>query len=123
MCLPASRCAIFKIHLSDPSVSTKASSILDDPELSHIPKEYHDFADVFDKQKADTLAPHHPYDLKIDIEEGVSPPIGAMYSLSQSEMVTLQDFIDEHLRIGFIRPLKSPHGAPVLFIHKKDGSL
>ena len=45
-----------------------------------------------------------------------------MYSLSQSEVGSLREFIDEHLHIGFIRPSNS-HGAPVLFIHKKDGSL
>ena len=45
------------------------------------------------------------------------------YSLSQSELQTLREFIDEHLRIGFICLTTSPHGAPVLFIRKKDGSL
>lgn len=114
----------FRIHLSDPSVSGKSASVSDEaPELSHIPEEYHDFADVFSKAKADTLAPHRPYDLKIDLEEGSSPPVGTVYSLSQSEVHSLREFIDEHIRIGFIRPSNSPHGAPVLFVRKKDGSL
>lgn len=112
------------IHLSDPSVTGNSATIPDEsPDLSHIPAEYHDFADVFNKAKADTLAPHRSYDLKIELEEGFSPPIGPMYSLSQSELATLREFIDEHLRIGFIRSTSSPHGAPVLFIKKKDGSL
>ena len=122
---PGSQC--FRIHLSDTSdnsVSGKSANISDDtPDLSHIPEEYHDFADVFSKTQADKLAPHRPYDLKIELEEGASPPIGPMYSLSQSELATLREFIDEHLRIGFIRPTNSPHGAPVLFIKKKDGLL
>ena len=113
----------FQIHLSDSVLSAHSASITDEPNLSHIPDDYQDFADVFSKQKADTLAPHHPYDLKIDLEEGASPPIGAMYSLSQSELCMLQEFIDEHLWIGFIWPSKSPHGAPILFVHKKDSSL
>ena len=46
-----------------------------------------------------------------------------MYSLSQTELVTLQEFIDEHLATGFIRPSQSPFGAPVLFTKKKDGGL
>ena len=109
---------------SDTFVSANSASVSDEaPDLSHIPKEYHDFADVFNKAKADTLAPHRPYDLKIDLEEGFAPPIGAMYSLSQSKLQTLREFIDEHLRIGFICPTTSPHGAPVLFVRKKDGSL
>ena len=114
----------FRLHLSDTSISANSASVSDKaPDLFHIPKEYHDFADVFNKAKADTLAPHRPYDLKINLEEGLAPPIGAMYSLSQSELQTLREFIDEHLRIGFIRLTTSPHGAPVLFVRKKDGSL
>ena len=43
---PSSQC--FRIHLSDLSVSGKSATISDDPpDLSHIPEEYHDFADVF----------------------------------------------------------------------------
>ena len=49
----------FSIHLSDPSVSGKSASISDEAsDLSHIPEEYQDFADVFSKAKADTLALH-----------------------------------------------------------------
>ena len=114
---PGAQC--FKIHLSDLSASVSDNP----PDLSHIPEEYHDFADVFSKTNADTLAPHRPYDLKIDLEEGASPPIGPMYSLSQSKLVTLCEFIEENLWIGFIHPTTSPRGAPVLFIKKKDGSL
>ena len=89
----------FKIHLSDLSVSGKSAVVSDEtPDLSHIHEDYHDFADVFNKAKADTLASHRPYDLKINLEEGSSPPVGAMYSLSQSELQVLREFIDEHIR-------------------------
>ena len=93
----------FQIHLSDPSISAHSVSVSDEnPDLSQIPKEYHDFADVFSKAKAYKLPPHRPYDLKIDIPDGTSPPIVPMYPLSQIELKTLRDFIDEHLRSGFI---------------------
>ena len=68
------------------------------------------------------LASHRPYDLKINLEEGSTPPLGQMYSLSQTELIALREFIDEHLATGFIRPSRSPYGALVLFA-KKDGSL
>ena len=42
--------------------------------LDRVPEEYHDFADVFSKTKAGVLADHRPYDLKITLEEGASPP-------------------------------------------------
>ena len=93
------------------------------PDLSSIPEEYHDFADVFDKAKADKLASHRPYDLKINLDEDSTPPLGQMYSLSPTELVALREFLDEHLANGFIRPSRSPYGAPVLFAKKKDESL
>ena len=33
-------------------------------DMGSIPKEYHEFSDVFNKTRADTLGPHKPYDLK-----------------------------------------------------------
>ena len=92
-------------------------------DLSAIPEDYRDFTDVFSKAKANTLAEHRPYNLKIDLEDSAQPPPGCMYSLSPSELKSLREFVDEHLSLGFIRPSSSPHGAPILFIKKKDGSL
>ena len=46
-----------------------------------------------------------------------------MYSLSQSELQALREFINENLYTGFIWSASSPHGAPILFVCKKDGSL
>ena len=91
--------------------------------LDGVPEEYHDFMDVFSKTKAGVLVDHRPYDLKITLEEGASPPLGPIYSLSQEELLALCKFIDKNTAMGFIRPSRSPHGAPVLFIRKKDGSL
>jgi Reverse transcriptase (RNA-dependent DNA polymerase) len=39
------------------------------------------------------------------------------------ELEALQTFIDENFNNGFIHPLKSPHGAPILFVKKKGGDL
>ena len=58
-------------------------------DLLDIPEDYHEFADVFDKKKADTLPPHRFYDLKIEMEEGAVPPSNHMYSLSLLELEAL----------------------------------
>ena len=94
-------------------------------DLSSIPSEYHDYADVFSKSKANTLPPHRPYDLKINLEEGTSLPLGLIYSLSPAELelAILRIFIDEHLKSRFICPTNSPYGAPILFVKKKNGQL
>src|SRR6266436_2862947 len=91
--------------------------------LDSIPAEYHEFCDVFSGEKVGTLAPHRPYDLQINVEEGVKPIHGPIYSLSPPELVALREFLEEHTRNGFIHPSKSPWGSPVLFVKKKDGSL
>ncbi|GAA5873416.1 hypothetical protein JCM1840_007376 [Sporobolomyces johnsonii] len=88
-----------------------------------IPGKYHDWLDVFSKASADSLPRHRPYDLKIELEEGKMVPSSRIYPLSSAELEVLTDYIDKNLKSGFIRPSKSPIGAPILFIKKKDGSL
>ena len=105
------------------SAKARSSSTSTPPDLDIVPLEYRDYADVFSKAKASELPPHRDYDLKIKLEEGTSPPLGTLYSLSPVELSALQTFINENLNTGFIRPASSSHAAPVLFVKKKDGSL
>jgi hypothetical protein len=117
----------FSIHLHPEDSKLCSVSLKPDTpkkiDLSSIPSDYHDFPDVFSKRKADTLAPHREFDLKINLEEGASPPLGTVYPVSSTELESLQEFIDEHLSYGFICMSSSTHGAPVLFVRKKDRSL
>src|SRR5258707_2066555 len=91
--------------------------------LSRVHQEYHEFHDVFSGEKANTLAPHRLYDLKINLEEGAKPFHGLIYSLLPPELTALREFLEENVQNGFIHPSKSLWGSPVLFIKKKDGSL
>jgi RNase H-like domain found in reverse transcriptase/Reverse transcriptase (RNA-dependent DNA polymerase) len=93
------------------------------PDLKDVPEVYHEFTDVFSRQEANTLPPHQDCDLKINIDEGAKIPGGPIYPLSEFELKTLWEFIDENLNTGFIHPSNSLFGAPVLFIKKKNGSL
>jgi len=104
-------------------VQAKSTTISKKIDLSAIPEEYHEYADVFSKSKAETLASHCPYNLRIDLEKDSHPPVGTIYSLSKFEQEALKQFIDENLTNGFIHLTSSPHRAPVLFVKKKDGSL
>ena len=114
----------FHLQVATPkAMGWSATNTLGPVNLDRVPKEYHNFANVFSKSKASVLADHCPYDLKITLKDGASPPLGPIYSLSQEELLTLRMFIDENTATGFIHPLCSLHGAPVLFIWKKDGSL
>ena len=99
------------------------STTLEITDLSRVPLDYHDFVNIFSKRKADTLAPHYECNLKINLEDGTSPLLGATYSLSSFELGSLCEFLDEHLAMDFICPSSSAHATPVLFVHKKDDSL
>ena len=51
----------FHIHLSDISVSANFTSVSKEaPDLSNVPEEYHNFANIFSMAKVEKLAPHWP---------------------------------------------------------------
>ncbi|MBW0489229.1 hypothetical protein O181_028944 [Austropuccinia psidii MF-1] len=55
--------------------------------------------------------------------EGLLPPVGAIYSLSNQESETLWAYISKNVEKVFIIPSFSLTGAPVLFVKKKDGEI
>ena len=53
----------FCIHLSNISISANSTSVSKEAlDLSNVPEEYHDFANIFSKAKVGKLALHWPYD-------------------------------------------------------------
>jgi len=84
------------------NIQANSAKLAEAPDLSNVSSKYHEFADVFSKTKAEILAPHCPYDLKINLEEGAQPPVGSIYSLPASEQEALKEFIEENLNTGFI---------------------
>jgi hypothetical protein len=110
---------VFAIHVNPANNKNPQS----EPKPVKLPKKYKDFANVFEKNKADQLPEHCPYDCPINLEEGHSPPFGLFYGLSEPELQALHDYFTENLAKGFVQHSKSPAGAPILFVKKKDGSL
>jgi hypothetical protein len=53
-----------------------------------IMSQYKGYMDVFERNNVDTLPKHQPYDCTIDLE-GVEPPFGPIYNLSQNEFLAL----------------------------------
>jgi hypothetical protein len=88
-----------------------------------LPPEYEEFEDVFDSDNADRLPEHASHDHAIDLFPGKQPPHRPIYLLSPNELEVLRKYLQDNLNRGWIRPSKSPAGAPILFVQKKDGSL
>jgi len=113
----------FELCLYSSDIQTNSAKLAEASDFSNVPSKYHEFANIFSKTKAEVLAPHHPYNLKINLKEGAQSPVGPIYSLSASKQEALKEFIEENLNMGFIQPISSLHSTLVLFVKKKDSSL
>ncbi|GJR44526.1 putative reverse transcriptase domain-containing protein [Tanacetum coccineum] len=67
------------------------------------------------------LPPTRQVEFQIDLIPSAAPVARAPYQLAPSEMKELSEQLKELSDKGFIRPIFSPWGAPVLFVKKKDG--
>ncbi|KAK3553699.1 hypothetical protein QTP70_006901 [Hemibagrus guttatus] len=89
----------------------------------HLPKPYADFMEVFSEERAARLPAHQAWDYAIDLLPNTSLPKGRIYPLSLPESKAMEDYIEEALAVGHIRPSTSPAAAEFFFIGKKDGGL
>src|SRR5437588_11583173 len=96
-----------QLHPEDIKLHAASAESTPPPDLSSVPTDYHEFADVFSKAKATELPLHRDFNLKIDLEEGASPPLGTIYSLSPSELDSISTFIDDHISYVFINQATS----------------
>jgi len=83
----------FELCLCSLDIQANSTKLAEAPDLSNVPSKYHKFADIFSKTKAEVLASHYSYDLKINLEESAQPPVGPIYSLSSSKQEALKEFI------------------------------
>jgi hypothetical protein len=83
----------------------------------------HTYADVFSKTTFDSLPERRKWDHTIELECEPSPGFRKVYPMTLTEQMEMDAFLEEALATGHIRQSKSPLGAPVFFIKKKDGKL
>ncbi|KAK3542798.1 hypothetical protein QTP70_002998 [Hemibagrus guttatus] len=104
---------------------TQATSVESPPEARppDIPACYSHFRDVFCPRKASKLPPHRPWDCAIDLIPGEPVPKGRIYSLSIPEEKAMEEYIQEALAQGYIRPSTSPAASSFFFVAKKDSGL
>ena len=89
----------------------------------HIREVLGKYKDVLTNELPQELPPKREVDHKIEVISGSEPPSNAPYQLNQKELLELKKQLNDLLSRGYIRPSKSPYGAPLLFVDKKDGKL
>jgi hypothetical protein len=88
-----------------------------------VPTSLHTYADVFSETAFDTLPECRKWDHTIELEHEPSPGFHKVYPMTLTEQTEMDAFLEEARATGCIRQSKSPLGAPVFFIKKKDGKL
>ena len=87
-----------------------------------VPQRFLKWRKVFGKVESKRMPIRKIWDHAIDLREMFKPQKRRIYSLSRDEREEVQNFINNQLRKGYIRPSKSPQTSPVFFVGKKDGS-
>jgi hypothetical protein len=106
-------------HLA--KASTKNSTLKGFHEI--VPTALHSYEDVFSKMAFDTLPQGQKWDHAIELECKPSPGFRKVYPMTLTKWTKMDVFLEKALATGHIRQLKSPLGALVFFIKKKDGRL
>ena len=93
------------------------------PLEEQVPKEFHEYLDVFSEEKAARFPESRPWDHKIEMKDTFVPKSFKTYNLTPQEQIELDKFLKENLEKGYIRPSQSPMASPFFFVDKKDGKL
>jgi hypothetical protein len=80
-----------------------------------------EFPDVF-PEELPVMPPDRDIEFVIELKPSTTPIYKTPYRMATPELVELKEHIKELLEKGFIRPISSPWGAPVIFVSKKDGT-
>jgi len=87
-----------------------------------IPKRFLKWRKVFGKVELERMPTRKVWDHAIDLKEMFKLQKGRIYPLSKNEREEVQNFVEDQLRKGYIRPSKSPQTLPVFFVGKKNSS-
>jgi len=77
---------------------------------------------VFRKVESERMPTRKIWDYAIDLKKTFKPRKGKIYPLSKNEREEVQNFVEDQLRKGYIKPSESPQTSLVFFVGKKDGS-
>ena len=102
-------------------VRSYISGLIVNKALIKIFDKYVDFADIFSSDLVSKLFKHTGINnYAIQLVDGQQPPYKPIYYKELVELETLKAYIKTNLANRFIRPSKSPAGAPILYKQKSN---
>ncbi len=84
---------------------------------------YHDFLNVFDREKTTQLSLHQSYDHKIELKDENQSFKSWLYLMLSHKLQKIKKYLEENLKKKFITLSKAFFASSILFVEKKDDSL
>jgi hypothetical protein len=92
---------------------------------SVVSSKYHDFLNVFFKEKIDILSSHKKHDHRIKLEKDHESDheYVSLYNLSEDELLLIKKYLKEHLNKEFIESSTTSYASSILFAKKSNDEL
>jgi len=84
---------------------------------------YHNFLNVFDREKTTQLLLHRSYDHKIELEDESQFFRSQLYLMLSYKLQKVKEYLEENLKKKFITLSKASFASSILFVKKKDDNL
>jgi hypothetical protein len=91
-----------------------------------VPKVYHDYLDVFSKPLSEELPPRRPgvdHKINLTVSDHQILPFKRPFPASQEELEAISKYINEMIRLGYIRPSSGPMASPSILVKKPGGGI
>ncbi len=106
--------------LSSIKDSTKLNEMISVMLLKKLKKKflivYHDFLNVFDREKTIQLFSHRSYDHKIELEDKNQSSRSWLYFMSSHKLQKIKKYLEKNLKKKFITLSKASFASSILFI-------
>jgi hypothetical protein len=117
---------IFAVFMKDLKIQLKKqdNNIVTDSK-SVIFCEYHDFLNVFFKEKANVISSHRKHDHRFELllEKKKDHEYASLYNLSKEELQLIKKYLKKHLNKDFIESSIAFYASSILFVKKSNDEL
>ena len=91
--------------------------------MTNVPQEYRKYTKLYAENPEGGIPEHSQWDHEIKLIDGKNPTFHRIYNLTETQLETLREYLQENLDKGYIRESTSSAGYPVMFVPKKNGKL